>query len=99
MIAPEAFKRAAAAEAVAEVRSGMVLGLGTGSTVAHFLQLLGEKLDAGEIQDVVGVPSSIRTGREARAAGIPLTGLAENPHMDLAVAGADEVSPSLGLVK
>lgn len=95
----ESLKRAAAAEAVALVRSGMALGLGTGSTVAHFLQLLGEKLDAGELRDVVGVPSSIRTGREARAAGIHLRGLAEQPRLDLTVDGADEVTPQLDLIK
>lgn len=95
----EALKRAAAAEAVALVRSGMVLGLGTGSTVAHFLQLLGAKIDSGELEDVVGVPSSIRTGREARASGIPLTGLAEHPRLDLTVDGADEVTPQLDLIK
>jgi len=95
----ESLKRAAAAEAVALVRSGMALGLGTGSTVAHFLQLLGEKLDAGELRDIVGVPSSIRTGREARAAGIPLRGLAEQPRLDLTVDGADEVTPQLDLIK
>ena len=95
----EAWKRAAAAEALAQVQSGMVLGLGTGSTVAHFLELLGARIESGELTDIVGVPSSIRTGREARAAGIPLTGLADHPHLDLAVDGADEVTPQLDLIK
>ncbi|MDP2958364.1 MAG: ribose 5-phosphate isomerase A [Longimicrobiales bacterium] len=95
----ESFKRLAAAEAVAQVESGMALGLGSGSTVAHFLELLGEKLDRGELRDVVGVPSSIRTGREARQAGIPLTSLSEHPRLDLTVDGADEVTPSLDLIK
>lgn len=95
----ESFKRAAAEEAVAQVRSGMKLGLGSGSTVAYFLQLLGAKLDSGDLGDVVGVPSSIRTGREARQAGIPLTSLAECPLLDLTVDGADEVDPELDLIK
>ena len=95
----DSFKRSAAAEAVAQVRSGMVLGLGTGSTAAYFLQLLGAKIESGELQDIVGVASSIRTGREARTAGIPLTGLAEHPRLDLAVDGADEVTPELDLIK
>lgn len=77
----------------------MVLGLGTGSTVAFFLELLGAKLEAGTLTDVVGVPSSIRTGREARAAGIPLTSLSEHPRLDLTVDGADEVTPTLDLIK
>jgi len=96
---PEALKREAAAEALAEVRSGMVLGLGTGSTVAHFLSLLGEALASGSLRDVEGVPSSVRTGREAREAGIPLTSLAERPRLALTVDGADEVTPELDLIK
>lgn len=92
-------KRNAAAAAVELVESGMVLGLGTGSTVAHFLDLLGARLESGQVKDVVGVPSSIRTGREARQAGIPLTSLGEHPRMDLTVDGADEVTPHLDLVK
>lgn len=95
----EDLKREAAAQAVERVESGMVLGLGTGSTVAHFLELLGHRIDEGGLTDVVGVPSSIRTGREARQAGIALTSLAEHPHLDLTVDGADEVSPRLELIK
>lgn len=94
-----ALKREAAAHAVERVESGMVLGLGTGSTVAHFLELLGERIGDGTLTDVVGVPSSIRTGREARQAGIPLTSLAEHPRLDLTVDGADEVSPRIELIK
>lgn len=95
----ESMKREAAARAVALVESGMVLGLGTGSTVAHFLQLLGERLDRGDLKNVVGIPSSIRTGREAREAGIPLASLAEHARLDLTVDGADEVAPGLDLIK
>lgn len=95
----DSLKRAAAAEALTQVQSGMRLGLGSGSTFTHFLQLLGAKLDSGEIRDVVGVPSSIRTGREARQAGIPLASLAECPLLDLTVDGADEVTPELDLIK
>ncbi len=95
----ESFKRQAAAEALAQVEDGMVLGLGSGTTVAHFFELLGRKLDSGELRDIVGVPSSIRTGREARTVGIPLTSLAEHPVLDLTVDGADEVTPTLDLIK
>ena len=95
----DTLKRQAAARALDFVENGMVLGLGTGSTVAHFLELLGQKLESGELQDVAGVPSSIRTGREARTAGIPLVSLAEHPVLDLTVDGADEVSPELDLIK
>lgn len=95
----ETLKREAAAAALEEVESGMRLGLGTGSTVAHFLELLGEALEDGRLQDVEGVPSSVRTGREARVAGIPLLGLHEVEGLDLTVDGADEVTPALDLVK
>ena len=94
----EDLKRRAAAEALTRVRSGMALGLGTGSTVAHFLELLGAALEDGSLTDVVGVPTSIRTGREARQAGIPLIGLHERARLDLAVDGADEIGPGLDLV-
>ena len=95
----EQLKRDAAAAALDEVESGMILGLGTGSTVAHFLDLLGEALADGRLTDVSGVPSSARTGREARTAGIPLVGLHERAALDLTVDGADEVTPGLDLVK
>ena len=95
----ETQKREAAAAALERVESGMALGLGTGSTVAHFLTLLGRAMASGELTDVVGVPTSVRTGREARAAGIPLSGLGETPRLDLTVDGADEVSGELHLVK
>ena len=77
----------------------MVLGLGTGSTVAHFLDLLATKLSQGGLSDIVGVPTSICTGREARKAGIEVIGLADREKVDLTVDGADEVSPGLDLIK
>ncbi|MEQ9397847.1 MAG: ribose-5-phosphate isomerase RpiA [Longimicrobiales bacterium] len=95
----ERLKREAAARALALVESGMVLGLGSGSTMAHFVELLGAALEEGRLQDVVGVPSSVRTGREARAAGIPVISLGDRPRLDLTVDGADEVTPGLDLIK
>lgn len=95
----EALKRQAAERALEYVESGMVLGLGTGSTVAHFLDLLATKLSQGALSDIVGVPTSIWTGREARKAGIELIGLADREKVDLTVDGADEVSPDLDLIK
>jgi ribose 5-phosphate isomerase A len=95
----EDLKRRAAARALEEVRSGMVLGLGSGSTVAHFLELLGAALSGGALSDVAGVPSSVHTAREAGRVGIPLTTLAEHPSLDLTVDGADEVTPELDLIK
>jgi ribose 5-phosphate isomerase A len=92
-------KRQASRQALAYVRSGMILGLGTGSTVGYFLDMLGESLQAGALQEVVGVPTSEATADRARTLGIPLASLAEHPRLDLAVDGADEVDPELNLIK
>jgi len=99
MTSAAALKREAAAHAVRAVASGMTLGLGTGSTVAPFLELLAERIRTGDLTDVVGVPSSIWTQEESRRLGIPLATLAERPHLDLTVDGADEVTPDLDLIK
>lgn len=93
----EAQKRAAAARAVEFVRPGMRLGLGTGSTARHFVDLLGERVRAG--LDVVGVPTSRATEAQAKGCGIALTTLDDTPALDLTVDGADEVGPDLSLIK
>ncbi len=93
------FKQQAAARAIQYVESGMVLGLGTGSTTAYFVEMLGEKLRQGTLRDIAGVPTSERTAQQARALGIPLTTLAEHPRLDLDVDGADEIDPALNLIK
>jgi ribose 5-phosphate isomerase A len=77
----------------------MVLGLGTGSTTAYFIALLGEKIRLGEIQNIRGVPTSEETAKQARRDGIPLVRLTEYSVLDLAVDGADEVDPELNLIK
>lgn len=77
----------------------MRVGLGTGSTVAHFLLHLGDRIAGGELCDVVGVPTSIRTERAALELGIPLGTLGELGGLDLTVDGADEVDPRLNLIK
>lgn len=99
MPAQDELKRAAAAEALTRVRSGMRLGLGTGSTVSHFLDLLGERLDRGDLSDLVGVPTSHRTADRARTLGIPLAELDGAHMLDLTIDGADEVDPGLDLIK
>ncbi len=81
------------------VESGMVLGLGTGSTIAHFLDALAERLDEGDLTDVAGVPTSERTADRCAELGIRLTTLSKAPTLDLAVDGADEVDPGLRLIK
>ena len=90
-------KRQAAARALDFVRPGMRLGLGTGSTARHFVELLGEKVRAG--LDVVGVPTSDATEADAQRAGVPLTTLEQTPRLDLTVDGADEIGPGLALIK
>jgi ribose 5-phosphate isomerase A len=90
-------KRQAAARALDEVRDGMRLGLGTGSTAKHFVELLGEKVRAG--LKVVGVPTSEVTKADALRSRVPLTTLDEIDRLDLTVDGADEVDPALDLIK
>ena len=93
----EQLKRRAAEAALAYVEDGMRLGLGSGSTAAHFVRLLGRRVAGG--LDVAGVPSSEATAQLAREAGVPLTTLDESPELDLDVDGADEVGPGLALIK
>jgi ribose 5-phosphate isomerase A len=93
----ESQKRAAAARAIEFVRPGMRLGLGTGSTAKHFVELLAERVRAG--LDIVAVPTSETTGDLAAKLGIVLTTLDETPELDLTVDGADEIAPDLTLIK
>ncbi len=93
----EALKREAAARAVEFVEPGMRLGLGTGSTMRHFVELLGARVRQG--LDVVGVPTSEATAAQARGLGIRLTTLDETPALDLTIDGADEIDPQLRLIK
>ncbi|HEX3503891.1 MAG TPA: ribose-5-phosphate isomerase RpiA [Xanthobacteraceae bacterium] len=90
-------KRAVAARALDFVRPGMRLGLGTGSTAYHFVDLLGARVKDG--LDVIGVPTSEATRAQAERLGIKLTTLDETPELDLTVDGADEVAPDLTLIK
>ena len=93
----ETLKRQAAARALEYVRSGMKLGLGTGSTARHFVELLAERV--GEGLEVVGVPTSETTRAQAESLGVPLGTLDDHPVLDLVVDGADEVGPDLTLIK
>jgi ribose 5-phosphate isomerase A len=96
-VSADSQKRAAAARAIEFVRPGMKLGLGTGSTAKHFVELLGERVRAG--LDVVGVPTSESTRTDAERSGVPLTTLDAAPALDLTVDGADEIGPDLTLIK
>jgi ribose 5-phosphate isomerase A len=89
-----------AAEYGAElVQSGMVLGLGSGSTATLMVQAIGRKLRAGTLSNIQGVPTSSAIAGVARESGVPLTTLDEHPALDLDLDGADEVDPELNLIK
>ncbi|HZH53331.1 MAG TPA: ribose-5-phosphate isomerase RpiA [Microvirga sp.] len=90
-------KRAAGERAAALVTDGMRVGLGTGSTAAHFVAALGQRVRDG--LDIVGVPTSEATREQAQREGIPLTTLEDTPELDLTVDGADEIDDELRLIK
>jgi ribose 5-phosphate isomerase A len=93
----DSYKRAAAARAIDFVRPGMRLGLGTGSTAQHFVELLAERVRAG--LDVIAVPTSEVTRAQAVQLGITLATLDDVPELDLTIDGADEIGPDLTLIK
>lgn len=93
----ERMKQLACQRAAQEVQDGMVLGLGTGTTVYYFLQELGRMVREG--LRIAGVPTSLQTTQLATQLAIPLTTLDEHPDLDLAVDGADEVDDDLNLIK
>ena len=93
----EAQKRAAAARAIELVQPGMRLGLGTGSTAKHFVELLAQRVRNG--LEVIAVPTSEATRLDAERLGVPLTTLDATPELDLTVDGADEIAPDLTLIK
>ena len=95
----ERLKREAAHYAVQFVESGMVVGLGAGSTASFAVRRIAQLLREGQLKDVTGVPCSLQVEQEASLLGIPLTNLDENPTLDLTIDGADEVDPNLDLIK
>ena len=92
-------KQAVAAAAVEQIKDGMVLGLGSGSTAALMIQALGAKLASGGLRDIVGVTTSFQGEVMAAELGIPLRNLTAVDRIDLAIDGADEVDPSFQLIK
>ncbi len=92
-------KQAVAEAAVAQIRDGMVVGLGSGSTAALMIQGLGARLAAGELHDIVGVTTSFQGEVLAAEFGIPLRALNAIDRIDLAIDGADEVDPAFQLIK
>jgi ribose 5-phosphate isomerase A len=94
----DAAKQAAAEAAVELVSDGMCVGLGSGSTTAYALEFLGRRIREKDL-DVWGVPTSFATEQRARTHGIPLTSLDDDPELDLALDGADEVDDAFRLIK
>jgi ribose 5-phosphate isomerase A len=94
---PDLLKRAAAERAAALVGEGMRVGLGTGSTAAHLVAVLGERVRGGLA--MVAVPTSEATRRQAEGEGIPLTTLDDTPELDITIDGADEIDGALRLIK
>ena len=92
-------KQIAASRAVEFVKSGMVVGLGSGSTASFAVQRIAACIAAGELANIVGIPSSSRTANLARELGIPLAGFDEKQQIDITIDGADEVDPDLNLIK
>lgn len=81
------------------VTSGMIVGLGTGSTTAYAIQYIGERLKSGDLKDIKGIPTSFQSTVLAKKYGIPLTTLDEVDRIDIAIDGADEVDPHKNLIK
>lgn len=92
-------KRDAAVRAVDAVQSGMVVGLGTGSTAAFAIEEIGRRIAEGALRDVVGIPTSNASHRLALECGVPLTTLEEHPKVDVTIDGADEIDPAGRVLK
>ncbi len=92
-------KEEVAKAAAARVHSGQIVGLGSGSTAALMIQYLGERLQAGDLKDIKGVPTSFQSSVLAKQYGIPLVTLDEIEEIDVAIDGADEVDPQHNLIK
>lgn len=92
-------KRQAGEAAASFVESGMVIGMGHGSTAIWALRLIAEKLRQGELSNIRAVPCSVKVAEDARQAGISLTDFENIPVIDLTIDGADEVDPELNLIK
>ncbi len=92
-------KKQAAEYAVKFVQSGMVVGLGHGSTAIWAVRRIGELVKSGELHDIVGIPCSLTIEQEAHELGIPLSNFAQHPVVDVTIDGADEVDPNLELIK
>ena len=95
----KALKKEAGEKAVTFVQSGMVVGLGHGSTAIYAVRKIAELLQSGELRDIVGIPCSKHVEADAAALGIPLNSLNQHPVIDITIDGADEVDPQFNVIK
>ena len=95
----ERLKQQAGEMAATYVESGMVVGLGTGSTAVFAVRAIGQMLQDGRLHNVIGIPTSEETRREAERLGIPLTNFDDHPVIDITIDGADEIDPNFDLIK
>ena len=93
------FKQEAARHAVGFLKSGMIVGLGHGSTAVFALRYISQLLKDGRLKNILGIPCSYQVEREAQHLGIPLTTLEEHPVIEVTIDGADEVDPNLNVIK
>ncbi len=92
-------KTRAAEAALKHIESGMIVGLGSGSTATIFIDLLGQAIKSGQLTNIRGVATSVKSEEQASQLAIPLLTLAEAGQCDVTVDGADEVDPNLDLIK
>ena len=92
-------KQRAGEAALAHVKDGMIVGLGTGSTAKYFIEAVGKALREGKLRDVRGIPTSVNSEKLARDAGLPVLTFAQTSKIDVTVDGADEIAPDLTLIK
>jgi ribose 5-phosphate isomerase A len=95
----EAAKQRAAGKAVEHLESGYVVGLGSGSTAAHVIRIIGERIRRGELRDILGVATSRQATSEAVKAGVPLSTLNEHPSLNISIDGADQIDGDLNAIK
>ncbi|MBW1709496.1 MAG: ribose 5-phosphate isomerase A, partial [Deltaproteobacteria bacterium] len=95
----DTLKQKAAQQAVDYVESGMILGLGSGSTARFAVEHIGRRIQAGILNNITGIPSSLETQKLAEESGIPLFTFDQHQKIDLTIDGADEVDPELNVIK
>lgn len=95
----EIMKRQASEKAIEHIESGFIIGLGSGTTAALAIRLIGTRLRSGELRDILGVPTSLQAAQEAISSGIPLTTLDEHPELDVSIDGADQIDHKLRAIK